>query len=81
MRAKEVTDQSSNIEPGDNVRVHSGSHAGETGIAIDIIWYSNQSGMNALVRVMSDGGISDFYDMHMLEKVKEPPDNYSPPAR
>lgn len=67
---KEVTDQDNIIEPGDNVRVHSGRHAGERGTAIDVTWYSDLNGVRALVRVMSDEGISDFYDMHMLEKVK-----------
>ena len=62
---------SQTIEPGDSVRVHSGSHAGETGTAIDVMWYSDLSGMHALVRVMSDGGVSDFYDIRMLEKVKD----------
>ena len=67
---EEMIDQDKAIEPGDHVRVRSGSHAGETGTAIDVMWYSDQSGMSALVRVMSDGGISDFFDMRMLEKVE-----------
>jgi hypothetical protein len=69
-----MNNQSSIIEPGDGVRVCSGGNAGETGTAIDVVWYSEQSHMFALVRVMSDEGISHFFDMRMLEKVKGPLD-------
>jgi ribosomal protein L24 len=66
------------IEPGDSVRAHSGPHAGETGTAIDVIWYDDQGSMHALVRLMSIEGISIFCDMSMLEKVKG---DDQPPAR
>lgn len=65
-----MVDQINIVEPGDNVRVCSGGYAGETGTAIDVVWYSEQSHLCALVRVMSDGGISHFFDLHILEKVK-----------
>ena len=42
-------------------------NAGEAGTAIDVMWYSDQSGMSVLARVLSDGGESDFYDMRMLK--------------
>jgi hypothetical protein len=65
-----MNDQNNIIEPGDGVRVYAGGHAGETGTAIDVIWYCEQSIMYALVHVMSDEGITHFFDMRMLEKVK-----------
>jgi hypothetical protein len=76
-----MIDQRNIIRPGDDVRVHSGGHAGETGTAIDVIWYSDQSHMYALVRVMSDGGISHFFDLRVLEKVKGQTDNDLPSDR
>jgi hypothetical protein len=73
-----MINQESIIEPGDGVRVCSGGYKGETGTAIDVVWYSEQSHMCALVRVMSEEGISHFFDMHMLEKVKGPLDKDLP---
>lgn len=73
-----MIDQNSIIEPGDGVRVSSGLAAGETGTAIDVVWYSEHSHLCALVRVMSDEGISHFFDMRMLEKVTAPLDKDSP---
>lgn len=77
-RTREMIDQRNIIEPGDGVRVLSGGRAGETGIAIDVIWYSDQYCMSALVRVMSDAGTSYFLDLRMLEKVKSHLDNDLP---
>ena len=56
-----MVDQINIIEPGDNVRLCCGGNAGATGTAIDVVWYSEQSHLGALVRVMSDGGISHFF--------------------
>jgi hypothetical protein len=78
LQTREMIDQDKSIEPGNRIHVHSGRHAGETGTVIDVMWYSDQSDMYALVRVMSDGGISHFFDMRMLEKVKGHPDNDPP---
>jgi hypothetical protein len=60
----------STIEPGDDVRVCSGGQAGETGIALDVIWYIDQSQTHALVHMMSEEGTNHFFDLRMLEKVK-----------
>jgi hypothetical protein len=56
-----MVDQINIIEPGDNLRVCSGGYAGETGTAIDVVWYSEQGHLCGLVRVMSDGGMSHFF--------------------
>jgi hypothetical protein len=73
-----VIHQSKRIEPGDDVRVHSGTYAGETGTALDVIWYIDQSQMHALVHVMSEEGKNHFFDLRMLEKVKGRSDNDLP---
>lgn len=70
-----VIPQSRRIEPGDDVRVQSGAYAGETGTALDVIWYIDQSQMHALVHVMSEEGENHFFDLRMLEKVKGRSDN------
>lgn len=66
------------IEPGDDVRVHSGGHTGEIGTALDVIWYSDQRQMHALVHIISDEGVIRFFDLRMLEKVKGCLDNDLP---
>jgi hypothetical protein len=67
---REMSDQNTIIELGDVVCVHAGDQAGEIGTVIDVIWYGDRHNMYALVRVMSDDGITHFFDMRMLEKVK-----------
>ncbi|HEX8139726.1 MAG TPA: hypothetical protein VF544_19350 [Pyrinomonadaceae bacterium] len=73
-----MMEQNRIIEPGDGVRVCSGGSAGQTGTAIDVVWYSEQSHLHALVHVMSDEGVNHFFDMRMLEKMTAPLDKDPP---
>lgn len=77
-RAREMIIHNDTIEPGDRIRARSGAQAGKTGTAIDVIWYSDQNDMYALVHVVSDEGSSHFFDVRILEKVKDNPDNDLP---
>ena len=66
-----MSTQDNLIHQGDSVRIRSGRHAGQNGIATNVTWHSNQYGAYARVRVKFDGGEIDDYTMGNLEKVKE----------